>query len=465
MKLASKYIFLQFFWFFVVLKGNQYSSFLIILLSLVIVFADFFIYKPHKKLLNYLQFVIFLTFAGLLNDFLSIIFNFLDFSKYSLAQLSLWIVFALYYESMKDRFSKVPFILIFFLSGIIGFFTYLSAIRMGGLILIENKKTQYLLYQFMFWGAFFPFSLKMYRVASMLDFFLDMSVIFNFDHSGFVRHQKDFSETFKYPDAKEKNALVTGGSDGIGAMVVEKLSDFGASVFFTGRNVEKGNLYQSKISNSKFFSIDMSDWSQVDELALSVPELDYVVFNAGGMPEKLTFNERGVEHQCASQLVGHFRLLTRLKDAKKLKSNARIVFVSSGGMYLKSLDIDSLFKVSQYDKVSTYANVKRAQVTLVEELAKSAEWDQFKIMSMHPGWVETKGVQDALPGFFKLMGNRLRSTYEGADTILWCLLTKKNISSGSFFFDRKKVSPYLNRFFNPTGLERSDLLQKLKNYL
>ena len=58
-------------------------------------------------------------------------------------------------------------------------------------------------------------------------------------------------------------------------------------------------------------------------------------------------------------------------------------------MYLKKLDLDSLFHNQKYEKVSTYSNVKRAQVTLVEELSKQERWENVKVFSMHPGWVAT----------------------------------------------------------------------------
>jgi dehydrogenase/reductase SDR family protein 12 len=82
--------------------------------------------------------------------------------------------------------------------------------------------------------------------------------------------------------------------------------------------------------------------------------------------------------------------------------------VSSGGMYLKKLDLDSLFNNQKYEKVSTYSNVKRAQVTLVEELSRQERWKNVQVFSMHPGWVGTYGLKEALPKFFSLMKNRLR---------------------------------------------------------
>ena len=41
------------------------------------------------------------------------------------------------------------------------------------------------------------------------------------------------------------------------------------------------------------------------------------------------------------------------------------------------------------------------------------------IAAMHPGWADTPGLAEALPGFHRVMRPLLRSTAEGIDTIVW----------------------------------------------
>jgi len=175
-----------------------------------------------------------------------------------------------------------------------------------------------------------------------------------------------------------------------------------------------------------------------------VEPLDYLVLNASGMPDKFRTNQQGIELQFASQLFGHYILSHKLAQAGKLKPGARIVWVTSGGMYLKSLDVSTIFKNDKYDKVDNYANVKRAQVTLLPFFKK--EFPNQIVTAMHPGWAATPGVDEAIPGFAKIMDGRLRTPLEGADTILWLLCSKKEIESGALYFDRKKVSPHFFLF-------------------
>ena len=207
----------------------------------------------------------------------------------------------------------------------------------------------------------------------------------------------------------------------------------------------------------------MSDWESIDEFCKQSLSYDFVVLNAGGMPDTLILNNFNVEHQCASQLIGHYYLILCLYQNGSLKENARIIWVSSGGMYLKKLDLQNLFHNKNYEKVSTYANVKRAQVTLTQELSKQEFWSNAKIFSMHPGWVKTDGLSKSLPGFVRIMEKRLRNLDEGIDTIIWLLLTEEFLSSGGFYFDRKLVTPYLSKNYNPSKEERTELLNIIEN--
>ena len=78
-----------------------------------------------------------------------------------------------------------------------------------------------------------------------------------------------------------------------------------------------------------------------------------------------------------------------------------------------------------------------------------------------PETYRTKGLEVGMPGFHKFTKKRLRTAEEGADTIVWLLLTSKTIDSGGFYFDRKKVSPYMSSKYIPTGRQRESLMKLL----
>jgi hypothetical protein len=56
---------------------------------------------------------------------------------------------------------------------------------------------------------------------------------------------------------------------------------------------------------------------------------------------------------------------------------------------------------------------------------------------MHPGWADTRGVQESLPTFRRLTRPILRTAQEGADTIVWLAGVEPIPGpNGSFWLDR-----------------------------
>lgn len=295
----------------------------------------------------------------------------------------------------------------------------------------------------------------------MLNKILDASIYYSFDKSGFLRHQKEFTDSYSFK--ADSNALITGGTSGIGLACVKELIKDNVNVCITGRNEIKG-AEASKVSPLvKFQQLDMIDWNKIPDFIQDLPKLDYIVLNAGGMPPKFVQNEAGVESQFASQLFGHFYLIKALQAANKINPKARIVWVTSGGMYLKNLDLEAITSIpAEYDKVGTYANVKRAQVTLLPFF--QSEFPDQIVCAMHPGWAQTPGVSSAIPKFDEKMKGRLRTPLEGGDTILWLLGTNKKIVSGKLYFDRKIVKPHLFWFTKKSEKLRKELIKILKKY-
>lgn len=64
---------------------------------------------------------------------------------------------------------------------------------------------------------------------------------------------------------------------------------------------------------------------------------------------------------------------------------------------------------------------------------------------MHPGWSDTPGLNKYMETFYKTTKSYLRTTGQGADTILWAAFSKEvdDIPTGSFLFDRKVVPIHL----------------------
>ena len=144
----------------------------------------------------------------------------------------------------------------------------------------------------------------------------------------------------------------------------------------------------------------------------------------------------------ASQVLGPFLLTARLLPTLRSNGPARVLTMSSGGMYSTGLTVNRLQmsgpgSADPYRGAEQYARAKRAQVTLTEIWAEKFADSGVRFHSLHPGWADTPGVEEALPTFRKIVGPLLRSPAEGADTLVW--LTADDtvvVENGLFWHDR-----------------------------
>jgi NAD(P)-dependent dehydrogenase (short-subunit alcohol dehydrogenase family) len=279
-----------------------------------------------------------------------------------------------------------------------------------------------------------------------LSLVLDPTLVLSFDRTGFAVHALGFDPDDLAVDLSGRRALVTGANSGIGFETALGLADLGADVVLLCRSLERGGKAADEIrarTGSRRVSVealDVSDLATVREVGarLASGRVDVLVHNAGVLPDERSETKDGLELTFATHVAGPHLLTRLLRPALERSDDARVIWVSSGGMYTRRLNLaDPQWQSRAYDGVTAYAETKRAQVVLAELWAEKLADSSVRVSSMHPGWADTPAVASSLPRFRRLTQAILRTPAEGADTVLWLAASPAaRDASGRFYFDR-----------------------------
>lgn len=267
--------------------------------------------------------------------------------------------------------------------------------------------------------------------------------------------------------------IVTGANSGIGFECSSFLAKKDATVYMVCRNHERAEAAKFKIiekfpHNDKIHIIlgDCSlqcgvqkiwnDFSShrkslgFDEVTM---RLDGLLCNAGGLncESIITTTSEGIETTFAAHLLfGTYHLVNLALPVLERTPNARVIVVSSGGMYNTKFPSwnRATSRRGTFDGQFAYAYAKRGQVLLCEEWTK--KYPNVTFASCHPGWVDTPGV-DAAYGANKSYLEPLRNLWQGSEGILWLLVTSDKIEGGGFYLDRSPSRKHMAGAFFTDG--------------
>lgn len=273
----------------------------------------------------------------------------------------------------------------------------------------------------------------------------------HFSAHGYRQAKKHWPETGF--DFSGQTWLVTGASAGIGRAIVLEANRFGATVIAVARNPNAlEDLKKSAVDESRLQTVvcDLSSMAAIESLCQS-PELsgvtiDVLVNNVGVLLNEHVTTSEGFDCALATNLLGSVLLTEQCFKQGMLACRSSVINVSSGGMYGTPLKIDAMAHPPKpYDGVAAYAMHKRAQVTWTHH------WNQLHpegpaMYVMHPGWVDTPGVQQSLPAFRAMMRPILRTREQGADTVLWLASHRPKVAKEGIWLDRENQTEHAFSF-------------------
>mmetsp|Transcript_93 Transcript_93/g.249 ORF Transcript_93/g.249 Transcript_93/m.249 type:complete len:532 (-) Transcript_93:399-1994(-) len=305
-------------------------------------------------------------------------------------------------------------------------------------------------------------SSKFGQIAATSQFFLYGKK--HFTRTGWERHSKYYEK----PDIMEQGVdlskkvfIVTGANAGVGREVTQFLAKNKATIFMLCRNRGRAEAAKAQIeadTGNRNLHILEGDvgveadvrrcWQAFLAHSASQSRLDALVCNAGALLKEKTLTKEGVEVTIASHFIyGTYLLGSLAMPTLQATPDSRFIVVSSGGMYnfaFPSWEVatwTSNDRGIEYDGTTAYAYAKRGQVLLCERWA--AKYPSVKVVSCHPGWTGTDGVDLAF-GDQKKYLEPLRTQWQGAEGIAWlCVCPASKIQSGEFYLDRRPQVKHL----------------------
>jgi dehydrogenase/reductase SDR family protein 12 len=287
-----------------------------------------------------------------------------------------------------------------------------------------------------------------------LDDLAEVLVVPSFTRFGYAFRRR----LFGWRDAESapmdgRTVVITGPTSGLGREAAGAFARMGAGLVLVGRDADKLERTRAALVegapglSAVTVVADMASLASVRaaaaEILERVPRIDVIVDNAGAMVPERELTPEGFERTFATMVLGPFVLVSRLLPRLLESPDARLVAVTSGGMYTQSLPLDDLeYGRGSYSGARAYARAKRAQVALTREWARRLRRSGIVANAMHPGWANTPGLEASLPGFARLVGGQLRSAGEGVDTMLWLASAPEaRARTGRLFLDRR-VRPF-----------------------
>ncbi len=312
------------------------------------------------------------------------------------------------------------------------------------------------------------------RLGSALDTVLDKAVAPGYSKLGYAvrRRLPGWPEDARPGALHGQDVVVTGASSGLGIATAEGLARFGARVHLVVRSTDKGEKARTEMlravpdASLELWRCDVSDLDDVRrfaaELAEAVPVLAGIVHNAGAMPPERTESAQGHEMTLALHVLGPV-LMTDLLLEPLAAGNGRVVMVTSGGMYAQSLPAgDVEYLEGDYKPATAYARTKRIQVSLLPELDRRWGPRGVSVYATHPGWADTPGVVESLPGFHRLTGPILRDADQGADTSVWLTAVEPAPEAGRLWHDRRARNDHLVPWTRESERDRDQVWREVR---
>ena len=263
--------------------------------------------------------------------------------------------------------------------------------------------------------------------------------------------------------AREKVAIVTGASAGIGLYTALGLAREHMRVVAVGRDparTERARRLVAERSGSDRVETALADFASLgavrrlaEALLASYDRIDVLVNNAGMISPRFQLSEDGYELTVAVNHLAPFLLtnllLDRLRGSAQIEQTpTRIITVASQAHRGARLDLAQLTQARDWTPLSAYGRSKLCNILFTRALARRLDPNQVTAACLHPGVVATAIGDNA--GAFAGFGWRLAKPFlispeKGAATSLFlATVADPTPFHGAYVIDKRIAAPDSN---------------------
>ena len=199
---------------------------------------------------------------------------------------------------------------------------------------------------------------------------------------------------------ERKNAIISGGTSGVGFSIAKNLIASDYKVVLIGSNSVKGKRIEAALNEQypkqvEFVQLDLSNLRETKKFTTDFirknAKLDLLVNTAGIFSQKRIVTNEGFEKTFAVGYLSAYILSTQLAGILEKAEYGRIVNVSGikSMIMKKKLDFDDMSFSKNYSMINTAITTIHAKTVLTEILAEKYANQGIDVNSFHPGAVKS----------------------------------------------------------------------------
>lgn len=270
-----------------------------------------------------------------------------------------------------------------------------------------------------------------------------------------------------------KNILITGGTDGIGAATATELTKLGANVHIFGRNLSKA---ENLIKNTKLFKgkltytiADFSLMNTVRKLASDIAEkyqkIDIIIHAVGILVTKPQHTQEGLEIDFAVSYLSRFVFNETLFSLNVFSENTIIINIAASSPKIPKY---AQMEFNDYEEVQKRVGIKsHGQAQLANDLYTAIASKRYNIISIAygPGSVNTN-IRREIPLIFRIIIKPFftfstRKPIDVANQIISILLLK-NLNSKNYYYFNKNGEFQISDFIKSSKRQNELLTTTIK---